>query len=478
MQMINKNASIKYNYKEHLTEIANRHLPLFVIPAVAITVWFAYSDVFIRENINAFYTRIATIILGATLIAYHYSDKKRNKSLKFTMYSAFIISGLLMMYAKYIVYLYSGDDNNSVTGIVVLIFIVALELKVNQNIAIATFFGPLLLLVTTVVFIKELPQSKVINFTNLFPMTIIGFVANRVQYNLRYRLFESNYWLNQEKIHAKELYEETLSMNEYLQEKNEEIEVQKELIEKSNVELKKISQTKDKFLSIISHDLKTPFNAIIGFTDLLTENYNQLSEDERKNYIATIDESSKSTYRLLTNLLEWSQTQKDDHQLRLETLNLFLLVNDIITYFKLTAENKKIDLINNIKKDMEIRVDANKLQTIMRNLISNAIKFTFEGGSVSIDAMYTDNDINRGIEITVTDTGIGISSEHLDNLFKINHKRSSLGTNKETGTGLGLFLCQEYIQRHNGTIRIESKVNEGSKFIFVIPQNISSQLPD
>jgi signal transduction histidine kinase len=381
------------------------------------------------------------------------------------------------MYAKYMVYLPFEGESYSVMGIVVVIFVIALDLKVNLTQSILFFFAPLLAIVIAIVFFTEIPESKVVNFTNLFPMTIIGFVANRVNYNLRYKLIKSNHQLSHEKLVTKELYEETLAMNEYLQEKNLEVYQQKRAVQKANEELQKMSRTKDKFFSIISHDLKTPFNAMVGFSNLLSEHYESYTQEEQRKFISIIDQSVNNTYKLLNNLLEWAQAQSDSDTLTLETTNLFLLSNDIIGLLKQTAENKNISLRCDVDQELEIDVDTNKLTTIIRNLVTNAIKFTHKGGEVSVQAETVKSlDGQQMIQISVCDTGIGIAPDKQEKLFNLGEKISSPGTDKEVGTGLGLILCEEFVKRHGGKIWVESEINKGSKFIFTLPYKYKYQL--
>jgi len=375
-----------------------------------------------------------------------------------------------MMYAKYLVYIQNEGQAYSVMGIVVVIFLIALELKVSLLHSIIIFFSPLLAMVIILLTIVDLPTSKMVNFTNLFPMTILGFICNRVQNKLRFKLFQSNYWLNHEKIIAKELYEESLSMNEYLEEKNFEIETQNQAIEKANEELQSISRTKDKFFSIISHDLKTPFNAMIGFTNLLSKHYEDYTPEEKKKYIAILDKSANNTYKLLNNLLEWAQAQTDSDQLKLESTNLFLLVNDVFDLLRQTAKTKKLNLINQVDKHLIITADINKLKTVIRNLTTNAIKFSYPEGLISINSnIKQTNDVNKYVQISVIDTGIGISPDRQKKLFDITQKVTTLGTHDEIGTGLGLILCDEFVRRHQGEIWVESKIDKGSTFTFTLP---------
>jgi PAS domain S-box-containing protein len=230
-------------------------------------------------------------------------------------------------------------------------------------------------------------------------------------------------------------------------------------------ELKDLNATKDKFFSIIAHDLKGPFNAILGFSDLLVESYDDFSEDEKKNFIRNIKIASDSTYKLLENLLDWSRLQTGKINPKPELIDLSLLTLENISVLKSMADNKQIRLYSSIQFDTKVFADANMVRTILRNLISNAIKFTRIGGEVEINA----NAKNGMIQVCVCDNGVGISPQRLRMLFRIDEKLSTKGTANETGTGLGLLLCKEMIERQGGHMRVESKPEQGSRFYFTLP---------
>ena len=245
-----------------------------------------------------------------------------------------------------------------------------------------------------------------------------------------------------------------------------------EAIEKYTTKLKELNQTKDKFFSIIAHDLKSPFQGLLGYSQILKTEYETITEEEKLFFINGIGELSQSAFRLLENLLEWSRMQTGRIAFDPE---VFLLNNELTaTFFLLsqTASNKDIELQNNIDSDVSVYADKNMLATIIRNLISNSIKFTKQGGRITISSELD----NNNVKITVTDTGIGIKQEDLEKLFKLDKNFSTNGTNKEEGTGIGLLLCKEMVEKHGGKIWVESKMGEGSKFIFTIPQNKLGEL--
>lgn len=236
-------------------------------------------------------------------------------------------------------------------------------------------------------------------------------------------------------------------------------------ITSQNMELKKANATKDKFFSIIAHDLKNPFNSIIGFTNMLLDELNTLKKDEIINLIATINDSSKQAFKLLENLLQWARSQTGHIKFDPLQININSLIRESINSSKAFADSKDIKINIEVEDNLNITADNNMLHTVLRNLINNSIKFTKENGNITVKAHQNENNI----QFEIIDTGIGMSKKTADRLFKIEEKISKPGTNNETGTGLGLLICKEFIEKHGGSIYVESEEGKGSKFIFTIP---------
>ncbi len=244
---------------------------------------------------------------------------------------------------------------------------------------------------------------------------------------------------------------------------------------KTHIQLKKQAEelvlqnaTKDKFFSIISHDLKNPIASIIGFSELLNEDYKEIERSKIKKFTTIINKSAKFTLDLLQNLLEWSRVQTGNIKPVKSNFNLSDLINTIIESCEGQTEVKEIKITTNFTPDLNVYADIKMIEIILRNLLTNAIKFTPNGKSISILAEEKIIDNKKVMETIVKDTGIGISEENRVKLFKIEENYSSLGTNEEKGTGLGLILCNEFITQNNGTIRVESEENIGSSFIFTV----------
>jgi two-component system, sensor histidine kinase and response regulator len=231
-------------------------------------------------------------------------------------------------------------------------------------------------------------------------------------------------------------------------------------------ELKALVATKDKFFSIIAHDLKNPFGAILSFSKMLSENVTEYKPSEIIDISDLINTSAKLAYDLLENLLQWAQSQTGHIRFSPHKISLSQTVDDTWKELQSQASSKNIEIVNTIANDIEIVADDNLLKSIIRNLVSNAIKYSKRGDKIVISA----EEVAGYTEISVVDTGMGISYENLDKLFKIDEKYSTYGTAKEKGTGLGLLLCKEFVEQHGGHIWAESEEGRGSKFVFTIPK--------
>jgi signal transduction histidine kinase len=244
------------------------------------------------------------------------------------------------------------------------------------------------------------------------------------------------------------------------------IEVNEQLVTSQN-KLTDANNAKDKFFSILGHDLRNPFHSIMGQSYLLSRSYKKLSADERVQYANDIYNSCSQVNRLLDNLLEWIKTQRDTVEFSPREINFRDLVIDSLSILKNNYEEKKLRVENHITTDIWMKADYQMLETTFRNLVNNSIKFTPNGGLVVIKAELE----NGNIFVSVTDSGVGIAKDDMEKLFKIDSNFKTRGTNNERGTGLGLVICKEFIDYHGGQIWVESKEGVGSVFQFSIPLN-------
>jgi signal transduction histidine kinase len=237
-------------------------------------------------------------------------------------------------------------------------------------------------------------------------------------------------------------------------------------LEENKRKLNELNASKDKFFSILAHDLRNPVSAISNFSHHLVTDFESIPSFELKNYLEVINSTAKGLSVLLEELLLWAGLQSNRSEFRPMHITLFDEVEDVINLLKTAATEKNIVVQNNVPVDYLIFADKLMLHTIIRNLVSNAVKFTFDNGLIQInaeqDADYT--------TIKIKDSGIGIKPEHIDNLFKIDYHIKSVGTKGEKGTGLGLILCKEMVEKHKGSIKVESEPEKGSTFILCFPK--------
>jgi PAS domain S-box-containing protein len=241
---------------------------------------------------------------------------------------------------------------------------------------------------------------------------------------------------------------------------------QKELIiQQQNDELQKLNTNKDRFLSILAHDLKSPFSSILGFLQLLINNISKYDTDKIKTQLNFINISAQNTYNLLEELLLWTNSQSGNLSYQPKKLNLNKICKEIIIKMKPNIEAKSIKINHFSFEELNVFADVDMLKTVIRNLVSNAIKFTHHSGEIGIYAEQN----HKEVIISISDNGVGIEPDKIEKLFDITHKHSSKGTANETGTGLGLIICKEFVEKHGGKIWVESEVGKGSKFNFTLP---------
>jgi signal transduction histidine kinase len=230
-------------------------------------------------------------------------------------------------------------------------------------------------------------------------------------------------------------------------------------------QLLQLNADKDRFISILGHDLKNPFNNILGFSEILSDKIESLNKDKIKDIAKNINKSAQITNKLLEDILMWARAQQGNIGFQPHELGLEDIFRNVIEVIKPSAYAKGISLSYPNSDQINVYADADMLKTILLNLVSNAIKFTYSGGTINITGEQTDSNVT----ISVSDNGIGIKPDNLAKLFDISEVLTTKGTAKETGTGLGLLLCKEFVEKHGGKIWVESEVGKGSEFKFTLP---------
>ncbi|MCA1803196.1 MAG: HAMP domain-containing histidine kinase [Rhodothermaceae bacterium] len=220
-----------------------------------------------------------------------------------------------------------------------------------------------------------------------------------------------------------------------------------------------------KVISIIAHDLRSPFISLIGILEIIRDYFDKKGENDIESYIDIAAESANSSLNLLDNLGAWAISQNDERKLQPEEIDLKHMLMDEIRIIRCSAVQKQVSLVHSIPPELQIVADVRMMKTVLRNLVNNAVKYSKPGGEVKISASAG----REYVEISVQDSGIGISGEDQMKLFRKDILHSTPGTNKEKGTGLGLLLCKEFVEKHNGKIRLNSEPGKGSKFTITLP---------
>ncbi len=234
--------------------------------------------------------------------------------------------------------------------------------------------------------------------------------------------------------------------------------------------LKTLNATKDKFFSIIAHDLRDPLQYLLLSADFLQQSYDDIAEKKRKDYIRRFYDSSHRISSLLENLLNWSRSQSGSMEVKPEPTDAGALVREAFQLSAGNAKKKDITLSSSVEPGVTVYADPNMLHTLLRNLVSNAVKFTPPGGEVKVAAADSPEPEENFVHITVSDNGIGIPAEDIDSIFRIDVRKTRQGTAKEKGTGLGLILCKEFVDRNNGTISVSSEPGKGTTFTVTLPK--------
>jgi len=277
-----------------------------------------------------------------------------------------------------------------------------------------------------------------------------------------------------EKNHSEMQLALEMKENEYIEEKlqyarliNDQLNEKNEQIASQNEKLKEINATKDRLFSIIGHDLKNPFTVLISLSQLIKDQLENLDHEELKKSLSVINATSNQGFALLDNLLDWAKSQTGETKFAPVNFGLNESVKEVLAQIESVSERKNILIRNNIPNSHTISADRNMVQTIFRNLLSNAIKFSEPGGVVILDALF-DPAIDKNV-ITITDHGVGIPEENIPGLFDFKTHQSTKGTLQESGTGLGLLVCKEFVEKHGGNIRVYSALGEGTQITFDLP---------
>lgn len=303
----------------------------------------------------------------------------------------------------------------------------------------------------------------------LLTFIILILIILLIIYNRYHYYKKTNQLLNTQQKEISRNNKMLKELNRSLFEQNTKVDELNKELKASKQKLIDINKTKDQFFSIISHDLRSPFASIVSFSRIMKRDINNLSKEELQQLASELDKSVIKINNLLDNLLQWSRSQTGKLIYHPEVFNTKEIISDTINLFKANARDKKIELIENVDENIEVWADPNMVDTIIRNLVSNAIKYTDAGGKVTIETRVTGD----MAEITVSDTGLGIAESDQEKLFRVDKLHSTFGTKDEKGSGLGLLLCKDFAKKQGGDISFTSTLGKGSVFTLTIPLNIN-----
>ncbi|MFH0843622.1 MAG: ATP-binding protein [Bacteroidota bacterium] len=311
---------------------------------------------------------------------------------------------------------------------------------------------------------REIEQQKIINQKlKLLTFLLVTGIALLVAVTI---LFIRSYIIKK-KVNAilEQKNREIIEKNEILQKNSREIITRRDELQFQRDEYQKLNATKDKFFSIIAHDLKNPFSGLIGLTDILISDNKSFSEEELKEVYSDLNQTSRVTFSLLENLLLWARNQTKSLHIEPEIIDAGNLNSEIIALYEKQAKAKNIEINSDDEPGLEYFADLNMIRTVLRNLVSNALKFTNENGMISIKGRKE----GEYAVISVEDTGIGIDEVGVSKIFRIDVNTSLIGNHHDKGSGLGLILCKEFVELNGGEITVESTPGKGSIFTFTIP---------
>ncbi len=246
--------------------------------------------------------------------------------------------------------------------------------------------------------------------------------------------------------------------------KIQQIEYQKRL-KRFTSELEKLNDSKDKYFSILAHDLKAPFGGLLGLSNIIIEDFETLTKEELFKFNVELNVLLNNQFKLLQNLLEWGRLQMDKIDFNPKPFLLYPVVNEIIVVLNPAANSKGILLSNKVLPEQVIKADEYMLRSMVQNLVHNALKFSVPCGQVIVNSEIVENNL----ELSITDTGVGISEKEIDNIFSLDRSRTTLGTAQEKGTGLGLLLCKDMVEKHGGSITVTSAIDQGTTFMLSFP---------
>ncbi|NCC72872.1 MAG: HAMP domain-containing histidine kinase [Sphingobacteriia bacterium] len=428
---------------------------LLYFPFIVILINIIFIFIFSIEDDTADATRlmwrkgiisshIILIITSLFLFFLSWFRKKYHKPGDWLTWLLLVLSTLVFLVAGIMITVYDQLITNSISPFIIISIVVALVLFIRPEISATIYLLSFLLLFYFLPYTQSDPDVLLSNRMNAAAITILSFI-------LSFLLWRNNY--------------SGIGKSNLIVEQQKELEKANKELQEQAAELKETITTKDKLFSIIAHDLRSPFNGIIGLSELLKQDASLLRVNEIEEYATMIHSSSTQTLQLLENLLEWAKMQQNKLHFSPLLLNLNETIETVLAFLNDMAQQKNIRLLNRVSPEIRVYADANMLKSILRNLLSNAIKFSHKNGLVEITAVKKETEV----WISIADNGIGMNKSSQERLFLPGNFVSKPGTHNERGSGLGLMISRELVERHKGKIWVNSEPDQGSIFSFSLP---------
>ncbi|MCF6367157.1 MAG: HAMP domain-containing histidine kinase [Bacteroidales bacterium] len=451
----------RLRYRNYINDITEKRINSVVIISIFLLLFLCISDVFIRNNVNAIYTRIPPLLIGGILISLRNLKRFKRKSLLTSLYNFLLATLLAMMFAKYLIHLNSETESISISSIITAIFIVSLEIRTNLVYTILIYLIPFILFFIVLFSFFSATKEQLLPFINVFIMIIVGFSINRIQNNLRYKNFKSGFLLNVEK---QKLFEKNKELQNYQNKLQDLVEEKTKSLQIALKKVKESDELKTSFLQNISHEIRTPMNAVLGFVHLLSEK-NKEAEKE----FEIIDKNLRQLLKTIDDIILLSELQTKQFKIT----PVKFAVN---SFMKSQCESTKKNIEENLKpilvsykkdaeNDIKIKTDKDILSKIFSYILENAVKFS-DSGEIKLSYKIENNQII----FIISDNGIGISDKNLLFVFDLFRKFEN-SNNIFRGVGIGLSIAKELTNILNGKITIKSKEKKGTTVEIILPAN-------
>lgn len=438
--------------------MVNQKLGLKLVIGILVLLYFGWSDIYELNNIQAFYTRLLPLGLMLVLLFFVWLNRPSHAAFRKVLYNVMLASLAVMMYAKCLVHLNCDHLAAHATGTILIIFLISMEIKTTIIKSALLYFVPLIVFTWLWKMVFRAGSDQYLILVNIYPIVILGFMVNTIQQELRLKAFKSSMLLEKEKETTDKLYQQAEVRNRHLNEVNDKLT-------RSEDELKSVVRLRDRFLSIVAHDLRSPFTGLMGLSEVLMRDGNGFSKEEVKNYAGEIHESSNSLLSLTDNLLSWAMNQSGEIKVNPSNVEVKDSIDKVFKVLQVNTMHKSLQLVNEVEEGVFVYADPSMFSIIVRNLVCNAMKFSHPSGTITVKSEVS----GERIKLSVIDEGIGISASKIRVIFSFEKNLSSQGTAEETGSGLGLVVCKEFVEKNGGDIEIESKVGKGTTVNVYLP---------